>query len=231
MNNEKFDMPFYSQNYNEESEHPIWSSTTWHREKQKFSYHSIIKLTTAAAEKLAKIPNNLLDGLEKNYCKLLPTTIKKIQERGPLQYKLVQNAACRNPINLLIVDPEALQKIFDWVVSIMFKNKRISLVDGDKGKEQFDKLHTNDIAVNCSDFKNFDFKITRLDEFMKIYTMNGEKYPEMWKVSIFIFTHRHGQSSPERGFNVNKDSLKNNLDSSTLEALHFVLWWIDCTGE
>ena len=93
-------------------------------------------------------------------------------------------------------------------------------MDGGKGKEQLDYFLANDIAVNLSDFNNFDFKVTKKDEFLKIYTMNGKKYPEMWKVFIFIFTRSHGQSSVERGFSVNKDSLKDNLDSSTLEALH-----------
>ena len=41
----------------------------------------------------------------------------------------------------------------------------------------------------------------------------------MWKGYIFFFTLSHGQSSVERGFKVNKDSLKDNLDFSTLKAL------------
>ena len=41
----------------------------------------------------------------------------------------------------------------------------------------------------------------------------------MWQVCIFIFTLTHGQSCVERGFNINKDTLKYNLDGSTLEAL------------
>ena len=112
-----------------------------------------------------------------------------------MHYEFVRNTASLNPINLVTFNPEALRRTFDRVVSIMFKNKRISLVDGDKGKEQFDKFLANDVAVNRSNFKNFDFKITRLDGFLKIYTMNGETYPEMWKVYIFIFTLSHGQSS------------------------------------
>ena len=100
----------------------------------------------------------------------------------------------------------------------MFKNKRISSVDGDKGKEQFDKFFADDCAVSHSDFKNFDFKVTRLHEFLKIYTMDGEEYPELWKICIVIWTLSHGESSVERGFNVNKDSLKDNFGSSALEA-------------
>lgn len=41
----------------------------------------------------------------------------------------------------------------------------------------------------------------------------------MWKGCIFMFTLSHGQSSVERSFNANKDTLKDNFDSLTLEAL------------
>ena len=82
-----------------------------------------IKQTTAAAGELAKVLNNLRDGLKKSFRKMLQTIIKKIQERGSLQYNFVRNAACQNPINLVTVDPETLQKMFDRVVLIMFKNK------------------------------------------------------------------------------------------------------------
>ena len=52
---------------------------------------------------------------------------------------------------------------------------------------------------------------------------NCEKYPEIWKVCIFIFTLRNRKNTVERVLSLNKDSLKNNLDSSTLEALRFSL--------
>ena len=91
-----------------------------------------IKLSPYAAKELAKVPNNLHDGLKKCFRKMLQLISQKFQERGPLQYKLVQNAACLNPINLVAVHTEALQRMFDQVVSIMFKKKTISLVDGDK---------------------------------------------------------------------------------------------------
>ena len=58
-------------------------------------------------------------------------------------------------------------------------------MDGDKDKEQFAKFLVNDVAINRSGFKNSDFEVIRLNEFLKIYTMNGGKYREIWKVSAF----------------------------------------------
>ena len=71
----------------------------------------------------------------------------------------------------------------------MFKNKRISSVDGDKDKEQFHKFLTNYVPVNRFDFINFDFKVTRLNDFLKIYTISGEKYPD-----ISLHFHLYSQS-------------------------------------
>ena len=67
---------------------------------------------------------------------------------------------------------------------------------------------SNEVLKNHNDFKNFGFLKTRLDEFMKAYTLNENKYEKFWAVCEYIFTLSHGQSSVERGFNINKDALK-----------------------
>ena len=66
------------------------------------------------------------------------------------------------------------------------------------------------------------FLKTRLDEFMKTYTLNENKYEQFWDVCKYIFTLSHEQSSVERGFNINKDALKQNMDTSTIAALRVV---------
>lgn len=179
-----------------------------------------IKLTTAAAAELKKnVPINLHCGLKKSFRTMLQGVIMKIQERSPVNYKLVRQSACLNPVNMAVMDQESLQKMFDGLVGLMYAKKRLSSGDGDKAKEQFDKFLGLEVKINKTDFKCFDFKKTRLDEFLKLYTNGGKKYPEMWTVCIFIFTLSHGQSSVERGFNINKDSLKTNLNGTTLVAL------------
>ena len=57
---------------------------------------------------------------------------------------------------------------------------------------------------------------------MKTYTLNENEYEKFGDVCKYIFTLSHGQSSVERGFNINKDSLKQNMDISTIEALRVV---------
>ena len=38
----------------------------------------------------------------------------------------------------------------------------------------------------------------------------------MWKICVFIFTISNGQSQIERGFNINKDTLQENLQKKSL---------------
>ena len=189
-------------------------------DKNNLCVVSDIKLTTAAAAELQKnVPKNLHDGVKKSFRTMLQALIKKIQERSPVGYKLVQVSACLNPVNMATLDGEGSQRMFDGLVSMMYNNRRITSVVADKAKEQFDKFLSTEVKFNKTDFQSFDFTKTRLDEFLKLYTDGGKTYPEMWTVCVFVFTLSHGQSSVERGFNINKDSLKTNLDGTTLVAL------------
>ena len=77
--------------------------------------------------------------------------IKKIQEKSPVKYKLVRNAACLNPVVMSSMDPEALQKMFDSIVDTMHKNKRISK-NADTTKEQYDYFLSNEVSKNHNDF-------------------------------------------------------------------------------
>ena len=88
---------------------------------------SQIKLRTGAASVLEKVPSKLHDGLKKGFLKFLQVTIKRIQEKSPVKYKLVRNAACLNSVVMSSMDPEALQKIFDSIVDTMHRNKGLCL--------------------------------------------------------------------------------------------------------
>ena len=131
----------------------------------------------------------------------------------------MRNATCLNPVVMSSMDHEALQKMFDSIVDTMHKNKRIISKGADLAKKQYDYFLSNEASKYHNDFKNFDFLKTRLDEFMKSYTLIENKYEKFWDVCKYIFTLSHGQSSVERAFNINKNALKQNMDTSTIEAL------------
>ena len=50
----------------------------------------------------------------------------------------------------------------------------------------------------------------RIDEFLGFY-VNQKVYPDFWYVYKLVFTLSHGQSAVERGFNINKHTLVDNL--------------------
>ena len=59
-------------------------------------------------------------------------------------------------------DPENVQSLFDAIVDIMFKNKRITAKQGDAAKEQFSDFLKKVVRVNKNEFLAFDFKVSRV---------------------------------------------------------------------
>ena len=53
----------------------------------------------------------------------------------------------------------------------------------------------------------------------------------MWKVCIFVFVLSHRQAAIERGFNVNKEFLIENLGQLTLTSLRIVYEELNLSGQ
>ena len=180
-----------------------------------------IKLTTSGAVALKKVPSHLHQGLKDSWVRMLKAIIEKIQERSPISFKLVRMAAALDPVKMALLESETVQSLFDAIVDIMYGNKRISAKQGDAAKEQFDVFLQTVVKCNKNEFENFDKKITRVDEFLGFY-VNTKVYPDFWFVCKFVFTLCHGQSAVERGFNVNKQTLVDNLQEVSLTSLRSV---------
>ena len=88
---------------------------------------SQIKLSTGAASVLEKVPSKLHDGLKKEFLKFLQVIIKRMQEKSPVKYKLVRNAACLNPVVMSSLDPETLQKFLIVLLTLFIRIKELSL--------------------------------------------------------------------------------------------------------
>ena len=179
-----------------------------------------IKLTTSGGEALKKVPSRLHQGLKGSWVRMLKGMIEKIQER-PISYKLVRVSAALDPVNMAILESETEQSLFDKIVAIMYSNKRITAKQEDTAKEQFDNFLQMVVKCNKNAFANFNKKNDRVDEFLGFY-VNRKVYPDFWYVCKFIFTLSHGQSAVERGFNVNIQTLADNLQDATLISLRTV---------
>ena len=104
------------------------------------------------------------------------------------------------------IDNVELQLKFDRIVDIVHRYKRITSVDVDATKEQFELFLETDLNMNPTEFKSFDSESTRLDDSLGQF-LRDKKCSALWQICQFIFTMSHGQSSVKRGFNINKDML------------------------
>ena len=65
-------------------------------------------------------------------------------------------------------------------------------------------------------------KVTRLDDFLAFYVCSSSLCKDSWYVCNFIFSLCHGQSSAERGFNDNQQTMAENLEELDLTSLRMV---------
>ena len=183
---------------------------------------TVIKLTTSANEMLKKAPTHLHQGLKDSWVNFLKKMVEKMQEKNPVRYKLVRSSAVLDPQNMASHDAESLQSMIDSVVGIMHSKKQISATQGDCAKEQFEQFLLKVVALNQNEFLNFNRKVTRLDDFLVFFVCSSSLYNDFWHVCKFVFSLSHGQSFVERRFNVNKQTMVENLKELGLTLLRMV---------
>ena len=90
-------------------------------------------------------------------------------------------------------------------------NQRLTSIEADFAKEQFDIFLAHEVIQHKNEFKNFDYSKQRLDEFLG-QMVGNTIYQFFWEVCVFVFTLSHEQSYIECGFNVQKDMLAENME-------------------
>ena len=137
-------------------------------------------------------------------------TVQKLQERSPLKYSLVRHAASFNPYTMAN-DQQSASVMFGGLVEVMYEHERLTSSEGDDAKTEYANFLRTVVASNKMSFTDFDFNLQRLDEFMIVYLAGNVKFKLLFKVFQFVCVLSHGQGSIERGFNINKDILIENL--------------------
>ena len=136
--------------------------------------------------------------------------IEKIQEWSPIFCKLVRISAALDPVKMALLQSETKQSFFDGIVDIMCSNKHISAKQGDAAKDQFKYFLQKVVNCNNNSFPNFNKKNAHVDEFLGFY-VNQRVYPDFGYVCKFVFTLTYGLIAVESGFNINKQTLVDNL--------------------
>ena len=113
--------------------------------------------------------------------------------------------------------------MFGGLVDVLFEHHRLSDNEADNVKAQYDDFQETMVAANRGDsFGSYDFTEQRLDDFMSTYLVGNVKYKLLFNVFQFVCILSHGQASIERGFNINKDLLVENLSQESLIAQRLV---------
>ena len=84
----------------------------------------------------------------------------------------------------------------------LYKHKRLSSVEADGANTQYDDFLRSICVLNYL--------------FLGVFMNKKSKFNDLWKVCKLIFVLSHGQSQSERGFNINKEMLIENLEEKSL---------------
>ena len=104
-----------------------------------------------------------------------------------------------------------------WLVLKRLPSAKIA----EQAKEQFRTFLNDTVSLEYEKFQLFDKFKDRVDVFLGNY-LSAEKYCHVFPVFQLICTLSHGQSFIERGFNINKEHLVDNLQEESLIALRTV---------
>ena len=176
-----------------------------------------------------KIGTNEKSNFQKEYKRFLVAICNKLQERSPLRYPIIRYASCLNPMKMAD-QPKVCVTKFCLIVDMLHEHNRITGSEGNDAKSEFSEFLKNVVHRNKDEFEEFDYRQARLDTFLSGY-LDSNKYAHMWKVRIFVFVLSHDQAAIERGFNVNKEFLIENLEQLTLTSLRIVYEELNLLGQ
>ena len=141
----------------------------------------------------------------------------KASGKQPIKVSIGQNWTCISPKNKLH-DPEASLLKFENIVDKLFSHKRMSSSEVDRARQQYESFLNGTVSKNREKFEGFNSNNSRIDTFLAEFLARNKEFKWFWFVCKIIFTLSHGQSQTERGFNVNKEILVENLQEESLKG-------------
>lgn len=170
---------------------------------------------------LSKINEKEIDILHfRNDCRrFLLEASRKLIEKSPLKYKIVQGAECLIPSRLLN-KAEKCKSGMKTCLTVLLDKKRITKQQAEKAHQQFDCFLTQTKDFK-TDLKNFKFPDDRLDHCLA-KLMDKKDFQDLWHCVKLILILSHGNAFVESGFSVNKEMLVENMHQETLVGLRRV---------
>ena len=154
----------------------------------------------------------------------------KLLERLPTNKMIVVQAASLSPQNMHR-NPAKASRRFKSLADNLFAMKKITSKVADNAKDQFRNFLETDVIKHAEKFAEFDFRQTRLDDFLYPFLCTKKEYSDLWIVCQLIFTMNHGQAYTERGFSINQKVSDTNMEDDSLIAQRLIYDVIKKTGE
>ena len=149
-----------------------------------------------------------------------PNTNWKVFEKfstaiNPIKSLIVRASLCLSPDHIL--NRKFTVPTFEELVDKIFRLKYISSIEADAAKLEFPSFIIH-VQKSCKKIGKFNKFNDSLDLFLGEFILpKKDEFKNFWKICIFIFTLSHdGQSQVERGFNINKNTLQENLQEKSL---------------
>ena len=146
--------------------------------------------------------------------KFVAFTLKKLFERSPVSCTLVKNASCLKPEELISESDHnqlKMKRFLRYLVNCKILNESQS----DLALRQYHSFLRDDCKTNADKIPSFKKNKDRLDDFY-FHQLHRDKYKELASVLKILFTISLGQASVERGFNLNKAILKDNIEQTSV---------------
>lgn len=182
---------------------------------------SVVELGFAVLEQITRCRSQLSkrDLLQfRTECRtFLIKVIEKLQNKSPLEHKMVKGASCLDPS---VMSSETLRNSRVKIALDEFvKNKWVSGLTADGIMKEY-KAFCFQVA-RSGNFKEYK-RTERLDAFLFNLLSKNEASEDFCLFVSRILCLSHGQASVERGFNINKEILVENQRERSLIAQRIV---------
>ena len=147
--------------------------------------------------------------------------VSKLKERSPIKYDFVLHLRSLSP-QYITKHPNGSIKCFEKLLECLIEYKYLNSADCDIVLGEYKNLIPEIGLEHKERFSEFDLKKDRLDVLFQEIVGVNPKYKSLWNVCKMIFTLSHGQSAVERGFSINKNVSKTNIQEKTIVALRII---------
>ena len=137
--------------------------------------------------------------------------VKKLLEKSPLKYPLVQHLVIMDPRFLIIkTNKPMLEEKMSRVLDLLTKANQVKPEACDSIISQFQKF-LNIVQDFKSEFEAFDVSTDRLDTLLCKVLAGDKSFTDLWSVFGLLLLLSHGQASVERGFSINKEAVTDKM--------------------